>query len=691
MMNPLYNVCNSMRRSTGFVLMAAALSLGAISGCGSNNNNSRGSDGGLEAVDPNAGIYPSIQVIQPFLSGAVDPIKVQYWDQTYYWGPDSDGNDACFKGTVGIEVSPDLAQETLSGQVCPTSTDPVDGKTSLGQVAPCNPDATPGEPYEVASGAVQPAIAGCEQGGAPCTDILVPDITDEVTCESMVRMADPIAAGAAWFQNIDAPGTKGGEASHWWYGTRAGKSFDAEDGYGGTQIDYISDATNINIVATGGGSDDPGINNIYLCSDKDVVNPAENPDVCTLSSLFGSCDKGDLKECKINNIGLVDGAYNIYIRSATPSNGSGGDIGEPSANSNITGDVSDGSCASGAAPSLCSSDNNPNSCTGVGGDCRGSADLASCAQPPFPYYYYNKFSIAQTGKDMVRDQGTIDSLMNEAKTICNASDAQSWEGLGSPIAVNLTQIASIYKNAANLYSKSMVDAEGVSVSWPGGDAASDSDCAAAIIVAMGECSHAGGGQGGKDDECSQSADQTNPWPNAIWQNMNPLTEKQICPGGAGGEGGACNPDQSAHGLFEGTGSLPVKCFGPNGNGHVAPDTIGISLVNNKIYMSDGNDNKIGQICHVSNLDDVNPGAFAWGGGSCSGGSAPAPGCKITTAYYPPKAGKPDWYQCMPCQEGNATAYTDSSCLMLAPSNRQCGMPKPGGPEVGYYCKDKGTE
>ena len=325
MMNPLYNVCNSMRRSTGFVLMAAALSLGAISGCGSNNNNSRGSDGGLEAVDPNAGIYPSIQVIQPFLSGAVDPIKVQYWDQTYYWGPDSDGNDACFKGTVGIEVSPDLAQETLSGQVCPTSTDPVDGKTSLGQVAPCNPDATPGEPYEVASGAVQPAIAGCEQGGAPCTDILVPDITDEVTCESMVRMADPIAAGAAWFQNIDAPGTKGGEASHWWYGTRAGKSFDAEDGYGGTQIDYISDATNINIVATGGGSDDPGINNIYLCSDKDVVNPAENPDVCTLSSLFGSCDKGDLKECKINNIGLVDGAYNIYIRSAT--RGGGGDLG----------------------------------------------------------------------------------------------------------------------------------------------------------------------------------------------------------------------------------------------------------------------------------------------------------------------------------------------------------------------------
>ena len=312
-----------MRRTMGFALMVAFLSLGGISGCGSSNNDSYDfadsgqPDGGLDAVDPNAGVYPNIQVIQPFLSGAIVPIKVQYWDQTYYWGPDSDGNDACFKGTVGIEDSSNLAQETAPGPECPTP---------LGQVTPCNPAAAADT---VASGAVQPAISGCERGGAACTDILVPGITDEVTCESTVRMADPIAAGAAWFQNIDAPGTKGGTASHWWYGTRADKTFDAEDGYGGTQIDYISDATNINIAASGGGSGPTTrVNNIYLCSNKDVVNPAESPDVCTLSSLFGSCGyaaNGDPEACKINNIGLVEGGYNVFIRSATPSEGFGGE------------------------------------------------------------------------------------------------------------------------------------------------------------------------------------------------------------------------------------------------------------------------------------------------------------------------------------------------------------------------------
>ena len=321
-MSLLDSVGGKMPRTMGFALIVAFLSLGAISGCDLGIDDDYDflepdrPDGGLDAVDPNAGIYPNIQVIQPFLSGAIDPIKVQYWDQTYYWGPDSDGNDACFKGTVGIEDSSSLAQETAPGPECPTS---------LGQVTPCNPAAAADT---VASGAVQPAISGCERGGAACTDILVPGITDEVTCESTVRMADPIAAGAAWFQNIDAPGTKGGTASHWWYGTRADKTFDAEDGYGGTQIDYISDATNINIAASGGGSGPTTrVNNIYLCSNKDVVNPAESPDVCTLSSLFGSCGyaaDGDPGACKINNIGLVDGAYNVFIRSATPREGFGG-------------------------------------------------------------------------------------------------------------------------------------------------------------------------------------------------------------------------------------------------------------------------------------------------------------------------------------------------------------------------------
>ena len=324
-MSSPHSVGSKMRRTMGFALMVAFLSLGVISGCDLGIDDDYDflepdrPDGGLDAVDPNAGIYPNIQVIQPFLSGAIDPIKVQYWDQTYYWGPDSDGNDACFKGTVGIEDSSSLAQETAPGPECPTS---------LGQVTPCNPAAAADT---VASGAVQPAISGCEHDGAACTDILVPDITDEVTCESTVRQADPIAAGAAWFQNIDAPGTKGGTASHWWYGTRADKTFDAEDGYGGTQIDYISDATNINIAASGGGSGPTTrVNNIYLCSNKDVVNPAESSDVCTLSSLFGSCGyaaNGDPGACKINNIGLVDGAYNVFIRSATPSEGFGGEDG----------------------------------------------------------------------------------------------------------------------------------------------------------------------------------------------------------------------------------------------------------------------------------------------------------------------------------------------------------------------------
>ena len=325
-------------RSMSFALMVAFLSLGAISGCDLGIDDDYDflepdrPEGGLGVVDPDAGIYPNIQVIQPFLNGAMDPIKVQYWDQTYYWGPDSEGNDACFKGTVGIEDSSNLAQETAPGPECPTS---------LGQVTPCNPAAAADT---VASGAVQPAISGCERGGAACTDILVPGITDEVTCESTVRMADPIAAGAAWFQNIDAPGTKGGTAAHWWYGIHADKTFDAEDGYGGTQIDYISDATNINIAASGGGSGPTTrVNNIYLCSNKDVVNPAESPDVCTLSSLFGSCGyaaNGDPEACKINNIGLVDGAYNVFIRSATPSEGNDGfggtdGVGSPSGCPNV--------------------------------------------------------------------------------------------------------------------------------------------------------------------------------------------------------------------------------------------------------------------------------------------------------------------------------------------------------------------
>ena len=73
-------------RSMSFALMVAFLSLGAISGCDLGIDDDYDflepdrPEGGLGVVDPDAGIYPNIQVIQPFLNGAMDHIKVQYWD-----------------------------------------------------------------------------------------------------------------------------------------------------------------------------------------------------------------------------------------------------------------------------------------------------------------------------------------------------------------------------------------------------------------------------------------------------------------------------------------------------------------------------------------------------------------------------------------------------------------------------------
>ena len=64
-MNSLHKVGSRMRRTMGFALIVAFLSLGVISGCGSSNNDSfdfadsgqpDGSDGGLGAVDPDAGL-----------------------------------------------------------------------------------------------------------------------------------------------------------------------------------------------------------------------------------------------------------------------------------------------------------------------------------------------------------------------------------------------------------------------------------------------------------------------------------------------------------------------------------------------------------------------------------------------------------------------------------------------------------
>ena len=173
-----------------------------------------------------------------------------------------------------------------------------------------------------AGGAVQPGPRqpNCSGivGANACKDIPVPDVTTETQCHESVYTLAPLAAGTVWFQNYDGSPTKGGSASHYWYGTRATSSFDPKDTYGGTLVDYITDATNLNIAASGGGSDEGGVNNIYLCKAVNVEDPANNPD-CTLSSLFGNCDGQKLSECKLNNITPEKGAYNVYITSAKPT------------------------------------------------------------------------------------------------------------------------------------------------------------------------------------------------------------------------------------------------------------------------------------------------------------------------------------------------------------------------------------
>ncbi len=85
-MSLLDSVGGKMHRTIGFALIVAFLSLGAISGCDLGIDDDYDflepdrPEGGLGVVDPDAGIYPNIQVIQPFLNGAMDHIKVQYWD-----------------------------------------------------------------------------------------------------------------------------------------------------------------------------------------------------------------------------------------------------------------------------------------------------------------------------------------------------------------------------------------------------------------------------------------------------------------------------------------------------------------------------------------------------------------------------------------------------------------------------------
>ena len=301
-------------RSMNFALMVAFLSFGAISGCGSSNEDndwfgagdSDGSDGGLGAVDSNAGIYPNPQNIAPFVGDG--PRKLQFWDLTYSWTDDPDGGTGtCTKGNV--QIMNDELQVTQTAAACPDN---------IGQVTPCNPQA--GEDDQgnnvVASGAVRQSAKGCirdGQGVANCSATPVSGPTDALTCQQAVEREDPLAAGAVWYQRLAGipPGTS---ANYWW-----GKAFGAQGGeantYGGTQMVYWGDSESaISVAASGGGEYSKEVQPIYMCNS--ATADVTNTDACGLSSLFGTCLK-DGQNCRINNLTEdADGFFNVYFKSA---------------------------------------------------------------------------------------------------------------------------------------------------------------------------------------------------------------------------------------------------------------------------------------------------------------------------------------------------------------------------------------
>ena len=301
-------------RTKGFALMVALLSLAAISGCSNSNDDndwfgaggSDDSDGVLGAVDPNAGIHPNPQNITPFVGD--DPRKLQFWDLTYSWTDDPDGGTGtCTKGNV--QIMNDELQVTQTAAACPDN---------IGQVTPCNPQA--GEDDQgnnvVASGAVRQSAKGCirdGQGVANCSATPVSGPTDALTCQQAVERADPLAAGAVWYQRLAGipPGTS---ANYWW-----GKAFGAQGGeantYGGTQMVYWGDSESaISVAASGGGEYSKEVQPIYMCNSPTA--DVTNTDACGLSSLFGTCLK-DGQNCRINNLTEdADGFFNVYFKSA---------------------------------------------------------------------------------------------------------------------------------------------------------------------------------------------------------------------------------------------------------------------------------------------------------------------------------------------------------------------------------------
>ena len=301
-------------RTKGFALMVALLSLAAISGCSNSNDDndwfgaggSDDSDGVLGAVDPNAGIHPNPQNITPFVGD--DPRKLQFWDLTYSWTDDPDGGTGtCTKGNV--QIMNDELQVTQTAAACPDN---------IGQVTPCNPQAGKDDQGNnvVASGAVQQSAKGCirdGQGVANCSATPVSGPTDALTCQQAVERADPLAAGAVWYQRLAGipPGTS---ANYWW-----GKAFGAQGGeantYGGTQMVYWGDSESaISVAASGGGEYSKEVQPIYMCNS--ATADVTNTDACGLSSLFGTCLK-DGQNCRINNLTEdADGFFNVYFKSA---------------------------------------------------------------------------------------------------------------------------------------------------------------------------------------------------------------------------------------------------------------------------------------------------------------------------------------------------------------------------------------
>lgn len=308
-MNYFYNFNLKVPGSLGFAAIAA-LALGTIGGC---NNDS---DRNWDPVDPNAGIYPVPQTINPFVGES--PRKIQFWDLTYSWVEDPDGGTGtCTAGNV--QILGDEPQVTQTADTCPES---------LGQVAPCDPQAGDDDQGNnvVASGAVQQSVNGCfkdEQGVANCSATLVSGPTDELTCQQAVEREDPLGAGAIWYQRVadSGPGTS---ENNWW-----GKAPGAPGGEvsvsGGTQLSFggssgaaISSSaadseTAISVALSGGREFSEQAQPIYLCNSPTA--DVTSTDACALSSLFGSC-LNDGQNCKIDNItGDTDGVFNVYLKS----------------------------------------------------------------------------------------------------------------------------------------------------------------------------------------------------------------------------------------------------------------------------------------------------------------------------------------------------------------------------------------